>query len=477
MVDHRVVVFGLPSARLPEARRLGVRAEVHGRGVEPDEERLAARLLALDEVDGAGQELVVDRLHTLARERAGVVDPLRAVRIRPRVQHAPGPVLLSEAGEVLLRRVVAQLRLLLGVQVVEVAEELIEAVHRGQVLVAVAEMVLAELAGGVSERLQQLRDGRILGPHAERGPRQTDLGEARAKHALAHDEGRAARRAALLGVVVGEQQALCGDPIDVRRPVAHQALGKDAQVRLADVVAPDDQDVRLLRRLGQGLAVGGGEPDRAQAKERPPGRVLGSLSHSALLSTVVDANGTASSGSSGDAGHAHRRERPSDDSFGNDDRTIPGWHRDPLAELDAQDADRRQQQQSDRGLHYGYCRRPHGHCPPFIFFSANMLGSSSKSPRPPGLTRFASAGMSALKRLGETVASVFQFLTSIVYWGAPATFVLVMTYRHGYGRSPCAIQTCQSTSLVLKARCSHSTPPITPLPRSFVSTTEGISCL
>ena len=41
VVDHRVVVRRLPAARLPEALRLGVRAEVHVRGVEPAEEGLA----------------------------------------------------------------------------------------------------------------------------------------------------------------------------------------------------------------------------------------------------------------------------------------------------------------------------------------------------------------------------------------------------------------------------------------------------
>jgi hypothetical protein len=39
--------------------------------------------------------------------------------------------------------------------VVEVAEELVEAVVRRQVLVAVAEVVLAELAGGVAEALSR----------------------------------------------------------------------------------------------------------------------------------------------------------------------------------------------------------------------------------------------------------------------------------------------------------------------------------
>ena len=54
--------------------------------------------------------------------------------------------------ELRILRVVRVLRLLLGVQVVEVAEELVEAVGGRQELVLVAEVVLAELAGGVAER-------------------------------------------------------------------------------------------------------------------------------------------------------------------------------------------------------------------------------------------------------------------------------------------------------------------------------------
>ena len=75
-------------------------------------------------------------------------------------------------------RVVGVLRLLLGVEVVEVAEELVEAVHRRQVLVAVAEVVLAELAGGVAQRLEQLGDGRVLLLQALGRPGQADLGQA-----------------------------------------------------------------------------------------------------------------------------------------------------------------------------------------------------------------------------------------------------------------------------------------------------------
>jgi hypothetical protein len=45
---------------------------------------------------------------------------------------------------------------------------------------------------------------------------------------------------------VQEFYAFAGYAVDVRRLVAHEALGVRAEVRNADVVAPDDEDVRLL---------------------------------------------------------------------------------------------------------------------------------------------------------------------------------------------------------------------------------------
>ena len=97
-------------------------------------------------------------------------------------------------------RIVRQFRLFLGVQVVEIAVELVEAVHGRQELVAVAEMVLAELAGGIAERLEQLGDRRVFLLQPERGARQADLGQAGAQAGLAGDERGAAGGAALLGV-------------------------------------------------------------------------------------------------------------------------------------------------------------------------------------------------------------------------------------------------------------------------------------
>ena len=143
--------------------------------------------------------------------------------------------------------IVGVLRLLLGIEVVEVAEELVESVGGRQHLVAVAEVVLAELAGHVALRLEQRGDGRVFLLHALRGAGQADLGEAGADGRLPGDEGGAAGGAALLAVPVGEQRTFLGDAVDVGRLVAHHAHVVGADVELADVVTPDDEDVRLLR--------------------------------------------------------------------------------------------------------------------------------------------------------------------------------------------------------------------------------------
>ena len=160
-----------------------VRAQVHARAVQPAEERLAGGLLPLHVVDGGGGGLVVDRLHPLLRERAGVFDRLLAdlaeARVVGRVVHV-GRLALEHAARAPLGlerrvlRIVGQFRLFLGVEVIEVAEELVEAVDRRQRLVAVADVVLAELArwrsrGSSAGRRSTDRAGSC--PSARRGSR------------------------------------------------------------------------------------------------------------------------------------------------------------------------------------------------------------------------------------------------------------------------------------------------------------------
>lgn len=114
-------------------------------------------------------------------------------------------------------------------------------------------MVLAELTGRVTKRLEHLGDRRILRLQADIGTRHTHLGQARADRVLSRDKGCAPRRAALLPVIVSEGYALGRDAVDVRCPVAHLPAAVEADVPPADVIAKENQDVRLL--VGQDSAL------------------------------------------------------------------------------------------------------------------------------------------------------------------------------------------------------------------------------
>ena len=103
---------------------------------------------------------------------------------RAALQHSARAEAVVEVLEAVLRRVVRILGLLLGVQVVEVSEELVEAVDGREELVAVAEVVLPELPGRVAVVLQELGDGGILGLEPDRRPRQPDLAEPGPEDAL-----------------------------------------------------------------------------------------------------------------------------------------------------------------------------------------------------------------------------------------------------------------------------------------------------
>ena len=94
----------------------------------------------------------------------------------------------ARVGRVILRPV-GTFRLFFGVQMVEIAKELVEAMDGGQILVAVAQMVLAELAGRIAQRLQRLGNGDVARLQADGCARYTDLRQARALWRLAGDEG------------------------------------------------------------------------------------------------------------------------------------------------------------------------------------------------------------------------------------------------------------------------------------------------
>ncbi len=221
---------------------------------------------AIDEFRGMPVDLLVNGRHAAARQGPGINDLLLAysapfgvdclvVDIRGRaVQHPARAIVLFELR---VLRVVIPFRLLLGVQVVEVAEKLVEAVHRRQMLVVIAQVVLAELAGGVALLLEQIGDrGRPVG-NAMRRAGHADRQQSRPERVLPQNERGPPRRAALLRVKVGEHRPFLGHPVDVRRPVSHDSMIIRADIMNADVIAPDNQDVGLLA-LGSRLTSGRG---------------------------------------------------------------------------------------------------------------------------------------------------------------------------------------------------------------------------
>ena len=80
-------------------------------------------------------------------------------------------------------RSIGLLGLFLGIEVIKIAEELVEAMIGRQVFVAVAEMVLAELAGRIAQRLERLGDGDVPVLETDRRTGNADLGEAGAQAA------------------------------------------------------------------------------------------------------------------------------------------------------------------------------------------------------------------------------------------------------------------------------------------------------
>ena len=225
---------------------LEVGPDVHAGAVVPEEERLLCLDVAIDEIHRLRVDFLVDGFHALRGQRAGIFDGLATLAVRLAVEHTAWTILLFELG---IFRVVVGLRLFFGIQVIQVAEELVEPVHRRQVLVLIAEVVLAELSGRVALLLKEVGNGRRPVRDALRAARHADGQQARTERMLSEDERRPTGGAALLGVGVGEERPFFGDAIDVGGLVPHDAVVVRTDVVNADVVAPEDDDVWLLTSL------------------------------------------------------------------------------------------------------------------------------------------------------------------------------------------------------------------------------------
>jgi hypothetical protein len=153
----------------------------------------------------------------------------------------------TEAGvELGILGIFGVVRLLHGVEVVQDAVELVETVNGGQVFVAVAQVVLADLRRRVAKRPEQLGDGRVGVLDALLGRGHANFQQSCAERTLAGDERRASRCERLLAVVVGEQGTFAGDPVDIRGGPAHHPAVIRTEVPRAHVIGHDHDAVRLL---------------------------------------------------------------------------------------------------------------------------------------------------------------------------------------------------------------------------------------
>jgi hypothetical protein len=167
-------------------------------------------------------------------------------------------------------RIVEPVRIRHRVEMIEVAEKLIEAVHGRQILVQVAEMVFAELPGGVAERFQHGGDRDRLFGDADIGAGLADGGQTGAQWNLPGDEIGAAGGAACFRVIIGEAHAVGGELVEIGRLSRHDALVVGADIEPADVVTHDDQDVRRPARRGRLLRLR--DLNRRRRAERGGGR-------------------------------------------------------------------------------------------------------------------------------------------------------------------------------------------------------------
>src|SRR5262245_51599660 len=90
--------------------------------------------------------------------------------------------------------VIGMLWLVLGVEVIERSEKLLEAVRRRQVLVEVAQVILPKLASGVSHRSEQFGNGYGAGLQALLCPGQAHLEQTSPETNLPRDEAGAPGR-------------------------------------------------------------------------------------------------------------------------------------------------------------------------------------------------------------------------------------------------------------------------------------------
>src|SRR6185295_161863 len=132
-------------------------------------------------------------------------------------------------------------------EVIEVSKELVKAMHGGQKLISVAEMVLAKLTANVAMRFEHVGDGRVFRLKTKFCSRQADLCQAGPNWRLPGNECGSTGGTALLGIPVGEHCTFPGDTVNVGGLVPHDPVVVGADVEPANIISPDDQYVWFLR--------------------------------------------------------------------------------------------------------------------------------------------------------------------------------------------------------------------------------------
>ena len=237
MLDHTVRIDA--QSRLTSGGIFQMRKDVHTRRIPPDKERLVLFLGALHEVECLDHNLVIDRLHALACQGTCILDRTTGKAMN----HAARTKFLFEFR---IFRVVWILWLFFGIQVIKVAEKLIETVRRWQHIVAITKVVFTKLTCLVTTRFQQGRKRWILFAHPLWRAWETHFGQTRADWRLSGNKSSATSCTTLLTIPVSKQRALLGDAVDIWGFVAHHPHVVSADIELTNIITPQNQDIRFF---------------------------------------------------------------------------------------------------------------------------------------------------------------------------------------------------------------------------------------
>src|SRR4051794_17672700 len=97
--------------------------EMHSGRVIPNKKRLSFLVALIDELEGVFGYLIIDGFHALAGKGTGIFDLLPTLAIYPTMEYASGAEPLLE---IRVLRIVWVFWLFLGIEVVEIAEELVK---------------------------------------------------------------------------------------------------------------------------------------------------------------------------------------------------------------------------------------------------------------------------------------------------------------------------------------------------------------